>query len=61
MRIVLDARGRLTGQSVLSSSGNRYLDRAALVAARLSRFSAEVRDCAPVGGTYAFMVDFTLR
>jgi TonB family protein len=57
--IVLDARGRLTGQSVLASSGNRYLDRAALAAARLSRFRAEVRDCAPVGGTYAFVVDFT--
>jgi periplasmic protein TonB len=57
--IALDARGRLTGQSVLTSSGNRYLDRAALMAARLSRFSAEVRDCAPVGGTYAFVVDFT--
>jgi|SRR5947209_2844401 len=59
VRIVLDPGGRLTEQSVLASSGNRWIDGAALAAARQSRYRAEVRDCAPVGGTYAFVVDFT--
>jgi periplasmic protein TonB len=58
IRIAIDADGRLTDQSVLASSGNRWLDRAALRAARQSRYRAEVRDCAPVGGTYAFVVSF---
>ena len=59
VRIALDASGRLTSSSVFASSGNRWLDLAALRAARLSRYSAESRDCAGVGGTYAFVVDFT--
>ncbi len=59
VRIDLDAAGRLAKSSVLASSGNRWIDQAALRAARSSRFSAEVRDCAPVGGAYAFVVDFT--
>ena len=59
VRIDLDAAGRLAKSSVLATSGNRWLDQAALRAARSSRYSAEVRDCAPVGGAYAFIVDFT--
>jgi TonB family protein len=59
IRIVLDPGGRLTDQSVLASSGNRWLDRAALTAARQSEYRAEVRACAPVGGAYALLVDFT--
>lgn len=59
VRVTLDRRGALTGASVLASSGNPWLDRAALSAARLSRFSPEVRDCERVGGEYAFLVDFT--
>lgn len=59
VRIALDATGRLISSSVLESSGNRWLDRAALQAARSSRYSPESRDCARVGGAYAFVVDFT--
>jgi len=59
VKIALDAAGRLTSSSVFESSGNRWLDQAALRAARSSRYSAESRDCAHVGGTYAFVVDFT--
>jgi TonB family protein len=55
----IDARGRLIDSAVLASSGNSWIDRAALHAARGSRYTAEVRDCAPVGGVYAFVVDFT--
>ena len=56
---MLDRGGRLTAQSVLASSGNRWLDREALAAARQSSYRAEIRECAPVGGAYAFIVDFT--
>jgi TonB family protein len=59
VRVALDRRGTLTGASVLASSGNPWLDRAALSAARLSRFAPEVRNCERVGGEYAFLVDFT--
>jgi TonB family protein len=59
VRIDLDPRGTLAGTSVLDSSGNRWIDLAALRAARLSAFSAEVRNCERVGGAYAFVVDFT--
>jgi TonB family protein len=59
VRIDLDASGRLTRSSVLESSGNRWIDRAALRAARLSRYGAESRGCTQVGGVYAFVVDFT--
>jgi TonB family protein len=58
VRIVLDPGGRLTEHAVLVSSGNRWLDRAALAAARQSQYHAEVRACAPVGGAYALVVDF---
>jgi TonB family protein len=59
VRVTIDRRGTLTGASVLSSSGNAWLDRAALGTARLSRFTAELRDCERVGGEYAFLVDFS--
>jgi TonB family protein len=59
VRIVLDPGGRLAEHAVLSSSGNRWIDRAALQAARQSSYRAEIRNCAPVGGSYAFVVDFT--
>jgi TonB family protein len=59
VRIALDASGRLTATSVLESSGNRWLDLAALQAARSSSYRAESRDCTRVSGTYALVVDFT--
>lgn len=59
VRIVLDPAGRLTEQTVLASSGNPWLDRAALTAARQSKYRAEVSACAPVGAAYALVVDFT--
>ena len=59
VRIALDAAGRLTHTAVLESSGNRWIDGAAVRTARLSRYDAESRDCTHVGGTYALIVDFT--
>jgi TonB family protein len=59
VRVELDGRGGLSTASVLESSGNRWLDRAALGSARSSRYAPEVRGCEHVGGAYAFVVDFT--
>jgi len=59
VRVTIDRRGTLTDASVLSSSGNPWLDRAALGTARLSRFTPELRNCERVGGEYALLVDFT--
>jgi TonB family protein len=59
VRIVLDPSGRLASESVLASSGNRWIDRAAITAARQSSYRAEIRACAPVGGAYGLVVDFT--
>ena len=59
VRIDLDPRGTLARASVLQSSGNRWIDLAALRTARLSAFNSEVQDCERVGGAYAFIVDFT--
>lgn len=59
VRIAIDRAGRLTHAALLDSSGNRFIDQAALRAAKFSRYTAESRDCAHVGGTYALVVDFT--
>ena len=59
IRVDLDPRGTLASAAVLRSSGNRWIDLAALRAARLSTYSAEVRGCERIGGRYALIVDFT--
>lgn len=59
VRVDLDAQGNLVGSSVFKSSGNYWLDSAALVAARRSGYTAELRDCTPVAGSYA--VDFEFQ
>jgi TonB family protein len=59
IRVDLDSRGTLASAAVLRSSGNRWIDLAALRAARLSAYSAEVRGCERIGGRYALIVDFT--
>ena len=47
IRVDLDSRGSLASASVLHSSGNRWLDLAALRAARLSSYSPELRALEP--------------
>ncbi len=54
----LDESGKLKGTSVLASSGNAALDRAALETVRESEFSPEKIDCQGVAGSYAVIVDF---
>jgi len=56
--IRLSSAGKLVSESVFGTSGNAYLDRAALLSARLTSFTPEVRNCAAVGGSYLYSVEF---
>ncbi len=59
VRVDLDAGGRLTAAATAASSGNRWLDAAALESARLSTYRAEIRDCHAVAGSYLISVGFS--
>jgi TonB family protein len=58
VRVDLTETGRLRNAAIEHSSGNRWLDGAALSTARLSRYSGETRNCAKVAGTYLISVSF---
>lgn len=59
IEVQLDAAGNVLNAGVYSSTGYPQLDRAALEAARESRYAPEQRDCKNVAGSYLFTVDFT--
>jgi TonB family protein len=59
VRVDLDESGRTKSQNLQHSSGNRWLDGAAMATARLSRYSPEVRDCVKMAGSYLVTVAFT--
>jgi len=59
VRVDLAPSGAVTHATIYRSAGNVLLDQAALRAARSSTYRAETRDCALVGGSYLFTVDFT--
>jgi TonB family protein len=56
--VALDPTGKLADAWTFSSSGYPALDRAALVAARRSKYAAPISYCRSVGGTYIFRADF---
>ena len=58
VKVDLDAAGQVVGTSIYESTGNMQLDRAALSAARESRYAPEERDCKNVAGSYLFTIDF---
>lgn len=58
VQVDLDASGNVLGASIYQSTGSLELDRAALAAARASRYAPEERDCKNVSGSYLFVVDF---
>ncbi|HKU66409.1 MAG TPA: TonB family protein [Candidatus Baltobacteraceae bacterium] len=58
VKIRLTAAGELAASEMFSSSGNPWLDNAALLSARMTRYTAEVANCERVGGTYLYEVDF---
>jgi TonB family protein len=58
VRVDIDAQGNLMHSSVVKSSGNHWLDEAALTSAQLTRYAAERDNCESVGGSYALLVEF---
>lgn len=56
--IELSPTGALVSESVFQSSGNPNLDRAALLSARMTRFTAEINNCEATRGTYLYTVTF---
>ncbi len=56
--IELSPAGALLSESVIQPSGNPNLDRAALLSARMTRFSPEISNCETIGGTYLYTVTF---
>ncbi len=58
IRLDLTASGTVANAQLFSSSGNAWLDAAALRSAHLTRFTAEVAHCTPVSGSYLYDVNF---
>jgi protein TonB len=58
VKVDLDASGNVTGTSIYTSTGSMELDRAALAAARASRYAPEERNCKTVPGSYLFIIEF---
>ena len=59
VQIDLDKAGNVIDMAIAQSTGDGVLDEAALSAARASKFAPEIRNCAPVAGSYLFVVDFS--
>lgn len=58
VRVDLSNAGTVRGASLDRSSGNRWLDGAALAAVRTTRFAPEIANCLPVAGSYGLSVRF---
>jgi TonB family protein len=58
VRIDLTAKGTLSREALFETSGNPWLDRAALESPKTARFIPEVANCVPVAGSYLYEVDF---
>lgn len=58
VQVTLSATGSVVSASVFRSANNFGLDRAALVAARASKYAPEIQNCQPQGGTYLFTATF---
>lgn len=58
VEVRLDASGAVVGTKIYTSTGYSQLDRAALEAARESRYEPEEHNCKNIPGSYLFTVDF---
>lgn len=58
VKIDLSQSGALTAESLAVSSGNRWLDAAAMRSARMSYFVPELKHCDHVSGSYLYEVAF---
>lgn len=58
VKVDLLANGAIAKAAIAKSSGNYFVDRAALKATHESTFRPETKDCAPISGSYLFVVSF---
>jgi TonB family protein len=58
VKIDLTSSGALAGEQLYDSSGNTFLDQAALKSARMTKFTPERVNCASVSGSYLYEVEF---
>jgi len=58
VKITLSASASVLDASVLQTSNNSQIDRAAVQAARQSSYSPKLDNCAPVSGSYTFRANF---
>jgi TonB family protein len=58
VKLDLTSSGSVAGARLYHTSGNAWLDQAALQSARLTRFSAESAGCERVAGSYLYEVEF---
>lgn len=57
-KVAVDATGKIESIWTLQSSGNMYIDRSTLVAARQTTYLPKIAKCKPVPGTYVFRATF---
>lgn len=58
VRVYLSPKGTISELRVANSSGNVYLDQAAIRAAAQSTFSPRIKNCKPTFGLYLYKVTF---
>ena len=58
IQVDLADTGALRDATIFESSGNQFLDRAGILAARQQTYSPRIVGCEPVGGSYLITVDF---
>jgi bla regulator protein blaR1 len=58
IRVDLADTGAVRNATIAESSGNQFLDRAALLAARQQTYSPQIAGCRPVSGSYLVAVAF---
>lgn len=58
VKIDITSGGALANEKLYSTSGNRWLDEAALLSARLTRYVPEMVNCEHVAGSYLYEVEF---
>ena len=60
VQVSLNEQSQITEARVIRSASG-YFNNPALAATRSSKFAAEIKNCVPVAGTYAFIVRFVVR
>ena len=59
MQVSLNEQSQITEARVIRSASG-YFNNPALAATRSSKFAAEIKNCVPVAGAYAFIVRFVV-